>query len=201
MGDRFRSPIQIADMKTTLVALVVSLLLSQQAIGQDSLRPMRLSPVVIEDIGTSNPSSDSELQRSPVQQPEKAGNRLQASPTTTGVGANLAQLRKPISQIRIDGLTPPSLVSQPSFTDATDRMITATAIGASDPLQQRTVYHHRPLYFEDATLERCGYSDCVTSVGALTNVHSAAKFLFDTAVLPYRMIQSPADQLLPSVAR
>ena len=45
---------------------------------------------------------------------------------------------------------------------------------------------HRPLYFEDPSLERHGYS-----LGVAQPFASAAHFVGNTAILPYRMVAEP----------
>ncbi len=113
----------------------------------------------------------------------------------------IAILNQPLSQSRIDGLVIPLHVPRQSFTTEPPRTITASAVSDLDSLVVTTTYCRRRLYFEDATLERCGYSDWVTSVGILTNVHSAAEFMVDTALLPYRMIRQRPDELVSSQAK
>ena len=53
-------------------------------------------------------------------------------------------------------------------------------------VRESYVLYHNPLYFEDADLERCGVSS-----GWLTPAVSAAQFVVDAALLPYRMAVDP----------
>ena len=50
---------------------------------------------------------------------------------------------------------------------------------------------HRPTYFQELNLERCGLTDC-ESMGCLQNAYSSLWFLTNAALLPYRSVtQSP----------
>ncbi|MCA9136027.1 MAG: hypothetical protein KDB00_04690 [Planctomycetales bacterium] len=205
------------------VLIASSSMLYGQGFGQGADTPMRLSTVVIEDISDSNDAIGGDplsLERpgppntSQADEHWAGGADLEHGDITTqstrdgattsqrrSITANqLSRLRKPIAAIKLNGLSTSPPVSQRGFTDASPRWITSSESGNLDSLRTVTTYSRRRLYFEDATLERCGYSDCVTSVGVLTNVHSGAKFLIDSALLPVRMIKERPDELVGSVA-
>lgn len=78
--------------------------------------------------------------------------------------------------------------------------MTAAGVGPDDSPDTVTTYTRRRLYFEDAPLERCGETEWIFSGGIMTNLHSGAKFLFDTALLPYRLIRQRPDELVGAVA-
>lgn len=164
-------------------------------IGQDSLDPMRLAPVEIEDVsrpvdGESQPSEFGPLELPAP--PEQVPDRNAASRDT---------LKKPIAAIELSALELSQDVSRERFTSEQTRWITASELDASNSLTGATTYCRRRLYFEDASLERCGRSDFILSDGILTNVHSGAKFLIDTALWPYRMLRHHRDEYVVTVAK
>ena len=59
-----------------------------------------------------------------------------------------------------------------------------TASDSAIPIHERrtTPFSHRPLYFEDPDLERCG-----NGLGCLQNPVSALRFMGDALLLPYQM--------------
>lgn len=206
-------------MKRQTLSLVLMFATATALCAQDAIHTMRLSTVVIEDvseppdIAAEDPLSLESPLDSPLasELPRPAVQTSQASDVAATGGAQsnrrraitsdqLSRLRRPLAEIHLNGLNSQHAVSQPSFTDSASRWITSGEVGRLDSLQSVTTYWRRRLYFEDATLERCGYSDCVTSVGILTNVHSGTKFLVDTALLPLRMIKERPDALVGAVA-
>ncbi|KAA1259647.1 hypothetical protein LF1_21820 [Rubripirellula obstinata] len=103
------------------------------------------------------------------------------------VESAFARLRKPIQQIRVvdslgDPDGPSSSVSQTGEHEIAGNLISDS--GAVIPrYERRTVcFSHRPLYFEQENLERCGNGH-----GCLTNAFSAMRFVSSVAVLPCKM--------------
>lgn len=119
--------------------------------------------------------------------------------------SQLDKLNTPLNQIQLSGLEsedgPASLAEQLAASAngharADVRWITASADGSGAVTSETTHYARRPLYFENTLLERCGRSDDVFGAGIWTNGKSAAKFLVDTTLLPYRMIRQRPDKLV-----
>lgn len=109
----------------------------------------------------------------------------------------LDQLRKPLSQIRVDATTdddqsPTNIAAQ--WLDFQERR-PIVAGGVPVPLHPRYTVSscHRPLYFEELNLERCGHT-----YGCATNLVSGFYFLTNTAMLPYRLGTDRADCPVPS---
>ncbi|MCO8125082.1 hypothetical protein NHH03_25325 [Stieleria sp. TO1_6] len=117
----------------------------------------------------------------------------------------LSLLRKPMSEIKLSDVAysqtePPSLsihtgiARDRATTDVGTRLITAGPVYDIHTPGESTTYTRQRLYFEDAALERCGQSDGCLPTGWWTNGRSAAKFLVDTTLWPYRMLrQSPKE--------
>ena len=109
----------------------------------------------------------------------------------------LEKLRKPLSDVRIEAtagenVTPTSEAAQ-LLGDQGSTAITSS--GESIPLPDRYTVSscHRPLYFEELNLERCG-----STYGCATNLVSSVHFLTNTAMLPYRMATQRPDCPVPS---
>jgi hypothetical protein len=64
---------------------------------------------------------------------------------------------------------------------------------ALTPAATPFVFRSSPLWYEDANLERCGYSH-----GCLQPLVSGAYFLGNTALLPYRMAAEPQCAVVPA---
>lgn len=130
----------------------------------------------------------------------------------------LAKLRRPLKQLELNGLESVSSATSradvfgvssddsvsPALNSALNsesRWITSTVAGVGSPTAEETRYARRRLYFEDSSLERCGQSDGYLRPGIWTNGKSAAKFLLDTTLLPYRMLRQRPDQLVSARAK
>jgi hypothetical protein len=203
-------------MNQPLIVLIAVLASVPAAIGQDPLPPLRLSPIEIDEVV---PDSQAD-QTAPIDREVTLGGLLfeRSRPDQAELEAQrnaetesqILELRKPLSQIRLSGLAPqPSqppgylktvAVSQLGFLGEKTRWITASEIDASSSFSQVTTYVRQPLYFEDAPLERNGVSGGHCTTGIWTNGRSAVKFMFDTAVLPGRMIHVHPDQPVCAVA-
>jgi len=62
------------------------------------------------------------------------------------------------------------------------------------PIGMSESFYHQPLYFEDANLERCGYSH-----GCLQPLLSAGHFFGTIPLLPYKMALQPYHQCVESL--
>ncbi|PAY20543.1 hypothetical protein CKO51_05715 [Rhodopirellula sp. SM50] len=192
-------------MNSPTLSLIAVLVIGSSLPGQDAVEPLRLAPVQIEDVSRSSSPNDSPSRSKPTTETlrplkgvsEPVPRTSESKPTATTT--QLARLDKPLSQIRLSGLASPRQVSQPGFTQPSVWM-PAGGVGPGEPLGSVTTYTRRPLYFEDAPLERCGETEWIFSGGIMTNLHSGAKFLFDTALLPYRLIRQRPDELVGAVA-
>jgi hypothetical protein len=111
--------------------------------------------------------------------------------------AQLRRLKKPLQEIRImtaelGGPLPENIAAKYSPKQP---QIFITASGASPPRPNRYTigFRHRPLYYEQRNLERCG-----RSCGYFQNAISGIQFLANTMVLPYHMGQEPACCPIPA---
>jgi hypothetical protein len=106
--------------------------------------------------------------------------------------SRLEQLRKPIEAIRISREVtddaPPNLAAKLMETDE-PVWVTADGEQAFLPDRYSVCFRHRPLYFQELNLERCG-----TTYGIAQNAVSASHFLTNTALLPYRMATRHPDE-------
>lgn len=208
-------------MKQTIFALVSIVLLSTSGYGQDAFSPFQLSLFGLKDLSESPLAADTvdslpEVQTLPRGQSaapdpttEFAAILAEPSVTETVTQAEISRLNRPVGQIRLSGLveSTPALsgmdaseVSQSGFMDGPGRLMTASGLDASIEPKTVTTYSRRRLYFEDKALERQGKSGGHLHVGIWTNGRSAAKFLIDTALLPYRMIKGHPNELVHAVA-
>lgn len=112
------------------------------------------------------------------------------------ITAGIGELKKPATKIRIrtdaGGAVPENRAEQFSHHQS---VISIGALGiASPPPNRYTIcFTHRPLYYEQRNLERCG-----RSCGCLQTGVSAATFLWNTAILPYQVGRQHCDCLVTS---
>lgn len=110
---------------------------------------------------------------------------------------HVRELRKPMAQIRVRA-------TEPGETVPVDRAARFTvqsplfeigSTGLTPPLPDRyTICQwHRPLFYEQPILERCG-----RGFGCLQNAISASQFCVNTVFLPYHMCDERADCPVPS---
>ncbi len=103
----------------------------------------------------------------------------------------LAVLRKPLSEVRLQAVsravTPDNKAAQ-WLGAKTTQTITSSGIAVPGPERYSSHQWHRPLYFEELNLERCG-----KTYGYATNVVSGVHFLTNTAMLPYRLATQRPD--------
>lgn len=104
----------------------------------------------------------------------------------------IRQLLKPVTDIRVQawptGQGTPENLAREYETPPPEIFVTAS--GASSPLPDRYSirFCHRPLYFEQPNLERCGIG-----YDYFQNLISGAQFLANTIVLPYHMGKTRPD--------
>ncbi|QDT12197.1 hypothetical protein K239x_42060 [Planctomycetes bacterium K23_9] len=115
---------------------------------------------------------------------------------TRALAGHLNRLQKPLGEIRLVNLESASTVKPVNQAKQLTQHLPAqwvTASGASPRLANRypVGFCHRPLYFQELDLERCG-----EHFGCLQNLHSAAHFLIGTAIVPYRMATQCPDHLV-----
>jgi len=104
----------------------------------------------------------------------------------------LAKLRKPLSEIRLavvdrESQRPENLADE-FLGKQEERIMSDSGVSVATPDRYTVSSCHRPLYFEELNLERCG-----NTYGCATNVVSAFYFLTNTAALPYRLATQRAD--------
>ncbi len=109
--------------------------------------------------------------------------------------SHLAKLRKPIGEIDLSWGVDQGVPENRSKASARSETILISALGSSPPLPDRyTVgFMHRPLYFEQPRLERCG-----ESCGHFQNMISGARFVADTFLLPYHLCRQRPGCLVPA---
>lgn len=107
------------------------------------------------------------------------------------VAARLAQLHKPMANINVE--TNPTIDAPPNL--ARPLMANGEPLFVSDdvgstflPDRYTAHFRHRPLYFQELNLERCG-----ATYGCAQNAVSAAYFIGNSVILPYRMAMDRAD--------
>ncbi|TWU05026.1 hypothetical protein [Stieleria varia] len=144
-----------------------------------------------ESVSATIPASTSVL-TSQATEPDTTPELSEEQRRQRSVQQHLDRLSKPVHQIDMNidlhSNVPQSRASEMTV-DSYPRYVTATGLAPSLPERDTTGYGHRPLYFEEADLERCG-----TGYGYLTNGASMTHFLCNTAVLPYRIGSQRPDR-------
>lgn len=111
---------------------------------------------------------------------------------TDRVSARLAQLHKPMAKIMVEansGIDAPPNLAGP-LMDTNETLVISNDVGSIFlPDRYTSYFQHRPLYFQELNLERCG-----TTYGCAQNAVSAAYFIANSAILPYRMAINRADE-------
>jgi hypothetical protein len=109
------------------------------------------------------------------------------------VAARLTQLHKPMAKIKVEansGIDAPPNLARPMMDTGTTVVVNSDDLGSIFPPDRYTTcFKHRPLYFQELNLERCG-----TTYGCAQNAVSAAYFIGNSAILPYRMAIDRADE-------
>jgi hypothetical protein len=106
--------------------------------------------------------------------------------------ARLAQLHKPMAEIKVEanpGIDAPPNLARPMMETGTSLVVNDDVGSVFLPDRYTTCFKHRPLYFQELNLERCG-----TTYGCAQNAVSAAHFIGNSVILPYRMAINRADE-------
>lgn len=106
----------------------------------------------------------------------------------------IARLRKSITDVRIavSDARVPEEEGGLELDVPPEVLVTAIGIAINRPDRRQYGFCHRPLYYEQPNLERCG-----NSLGYLQNAVSGIQFLCHTATLPYQLVHRPADCAVP----
>ncbi len=110
---------------------------------------------------------------------------------------HLLRLRKPMSEIRIGETEPGERVPDNKAATYSQQkpLIMIAALGAEPlpPNRYTVCFMHRPLYYEQPNLERCG-----SGYGYCQNTISGIQFLVNTMKLPYQLGAERADCPVPT---
>lgn len=98
-------------------------------------------------------------------------------------------INKPVNSIRIEAWpegdgAPKNLAAD--YHRQSEIFVSASGVDIPLPSRYTIGFRHRPLYFEQPNLERCG-----RSFGYFQNVVSGAQFFANTVILPYHMKKDP----------
>jgi hypothetical protein len=111
--------------------------------------------------------------------------------------AHLLRLRKPMSEIRIGETESGERVPENRAAAYSQQkpLIMIAALGAEPfpPNRYTICFMHRPLYYEQPNLERCG-----SGYGYFQNTISGIQFLANTMKLPYHLGAERADCPVPT---
>jgi hypothetical protein len=105
--------------------------------------------------------------------------------------ASIRKLRKPMQDIRIvaeDNAAAPKNLAARFMVKEPVLKIVAAGISPPRPDRYPIQFKHRPLYYEQPLLERCGRGCCFAQ-----NAISAGQFCMNTFFLPYHMCKTRPD--------
>lgn len=125
---------------------------------------------------------------------EKKRERTEEERRFDKMQSQLARLRKPIRSIDVAANfhnNVPTNRAAIYLSRQNPRLIAASGHIVKPACRDYARYRHRPLYFQEADLERCG-----NGWGLLTNGMSLGIFLSNTAVLQYRMGTQRPDRCI-----
>ncbi len=131
--------------------------------------------------------------------PAAVGQAQESLESLTRSAARVEKLQRPLSQITLsaaDGTESPVTPNDRAAALLNDTAAHWVGTGPRTvflPDRYTADFQHRPLYFQERCLERCG-----THYGCLQNAVSAACFLGRTAVLPVRMLIQPPNDCVAS---
>lgn len=106
----------------------------------------------------------------------------------------LSRLQKPIREIQVTSFTAGARVPNDRAaailfdSDESPIYVGAAEVTIPRPTRYTVGSWHRPLYYEQSSLERCG-----NGIGCLQNALSGTQFLANTFTLPYRIAQQRPD--------
>lgn len=151
--------------------------------------PEELSPPDGQSSPTGEPDDSS--QKSLADHLKKGGERM---------NQRLDLLRKPANQLRLvphaiateDQVVPDNRAAE-VFASQPEQVISGTWHPTLRAERVHVPFCHRPTYFQELNLERCGQTDC-GSCGCLQNAISSFWFLGNAFALPYRIATQPPCQ-------
>ena len=169
---------------------------------------LKKEPLADEELGGSEEPGDSlEMKLDDPRQVDQESDgdepvQKQSMPQEDRLKMRLLSLRKPAGSLTV-GLAPPAAEE----SGAREPVNRAAAILSMQPLRRidgafdeivradrvPVPFCHRPSYFQELNLERCGQLDC-ERYGCMQNAFSSLWFLTNAALLPYRIAsQSPCE--------
>ena len=110
------------------------------------------------------------------------------------VRLHLQQLRKPIQHVELkrdNDHKRPENQAAGFIAESSPEVVTALGFHLPTPDRYTIAQYHRPLYFEQPNLERCG-----NGYGILQNGVSGLTFVGNTLALPFRAYHQPPDCLV-----
>ncbi|TWU31781.1 hypothetical protein [Novipirellula artificiosorum] len=111
-------------------------------------------------------------------------------------GQQLAALRKPITDIGVEGSTKAVVVpvnQARQLESGSEVWIASLGLPVAMPDRYSAAFCHEPLYFEQLNLERCG-----RHYGFFQNAVSMAQFVGRTGLWPYHLAATPMHQCVAS---
>ncbi|GAA4455271.1 hypothetical protein [Novipirellula rosea] len=114
----------------------------------------------------------------------------EAAVRDAALDSELKALMKPIGQIAVElgerGKKVPENVAA-ELAEPTSLVVLATGATVPKPDRYTVGFYYKPLYFEQANLERCG-----NHYGVFQNAVSGCEFLSNVKMLPYHSVATPA---------
>ena len=169
------------------------------------------SETSMKDTTDASSESDSDLKNADKESIESASDELDAEQSAEDqqrndvAVAHLVKLRKSITEIRISAGSNVALGERPAnrsaelFASESPRLVSSVNSVPQPPTRYPVPFCHRPLYFQQPDLERCGrvYRCGSSSCGYMQNAVSGLTFLVNTMVLPYRIATERPDCPVP----
>lgn len=118
------------------------------------------------------------------------------------IDAALADLHRPVSAISVTTAlheTVPRNLAAESQMQLQPIHIWGAPWPKSCPKRYTQPFCHRPLYFEEPNLERCGTNCCGVNAGIFQPGASMLHFVGNTLILPYRLVVRPPCVLQPTL--
>lgn len=143
---------------------------------------------VTEAIDSATPAEDGE----PTEEAWDDGARL---------AIRLAELNKPATLLTIS--LPPAQAGDTPINQAAEIFDQAPYLirghqGMAPPARRvHVAFFHKPTYYQELNLERCGQLDC-DRCGYLQNFYSSVWFIGNTSLLPYRLASQPPCECVMS---
>ncbi len=152
-----------------------------------------------EDASAGESSAQPSSNNSAAYSPEAADERS-TSAGEARLAQRLAVLRKPSSQLTLglksedpDTADEPKNIAADLLSESPVEYLSADFLPIPQADRVHTRFCHRPTYFQELNLERCGQLDC-EKWGCLQNAYSSFWFLTNSTLLPYRVASQPSCQ-------